>query len=204
MAAGVMSASQDADLRDLTALCDGDRSALGSLYDRHASLLLSLAERILGNRREAEDLLHDVFVEIWQRAGDYDPTRGSVATWMRLRMRSRALDRVRASSRRERATEISDRLLSSGGLAAADWGIDNADQSTADQSTVRAALKELPSEQSTVLVLSYFAGMSASEIAESIGVPIGTVKSRAAAALAKLRRALDPGEGLQSSEAEVP
>jgi RNA polymerase sigma-70 factor (ECF subfamily) len=192
-----MSASQDADLRDLTALCDGDQEALGALYDRHASLLLTLAERILGSRREAEDLLHDVFVEIWQRAGDYDPSRGTVATWMRLRTRSRALDRVRSSSRRERATEISDRVLSY-----AEWGVESADQST-DQSAVRAALADLPAEQSTVIVLSYFAGMSASEISESIGVPIGTVKSRAAAALAKLRRALDPSDAAPTPQSPL-
>lgn len=178
-----MLTGQEADLRDLTALCDGDRQALGALYDRHAAVLLALGERILGNRREAEDLLHDVFVEIWQHAGDYNPERGKVATWIRLRMRSRALDRMRAASRREMTADTTDRLLS-----------EVSPEVTGDNPTLREALAELPEEQSSVIMLSYFAGMSASEIAEVVGVPVGTVKSRAAAAMQKLRQALMPEE----------
>src|SRR5262245_39452125 len=76
----------------------GDASALARLYDRYAPPLLSAGERILKNRRDAEDLLHDVFVEVWQQAGDYDPSRGSVKSWLFLRMRSRAIDRLRLAS----------------------------------------------------------------------------------------------------------
>jgi RNA polymerase sigma-70 factor (ECF subfamily) len=182
----VMHGSQDADLSDLFALCDGDHEALGRLYDRHAPVMLALGERILGSRREAEDLLHDVFVEVWQKAGDYDPTRGKVATWMRLRMRSRALDRVRSAVRKEKATEITDRLVGS---------VNPAEQDGGDRSTLHAALAALPEEQSTVILLSYFAGMSATEIAERVGIPTGTVKSRTAAAMQKLRKALREATG---------
>lgn len=178
-----MHGSQDADLSDLVALCDGDHEALGRLYDRHAPVMLSVGERVLGNRREAEDLLHDVFVEIWQKAGDYDPARGKVATWMRLRMRSRALDRVRSASRRERATEITDRILGR---------VHSPNPVAGDRAGLQAALAALPNEQSAVIMLSYFGGMSASEIGEAVGIPTGTVKSRAAAAMQKLRRTLGP------------
>lgn len=179
----VMHGSQEADLGDLIALCDGNHEALGRLYDRHAPVMLAVGERILGSRREAEDLLHDVFVEIWEKAGDYDPERGKVSTWMRLRMRSRALDRIRSASRRERATEITDRLMGT---------VDAPRQAAGDRKNLEEALAELPEDQSTVIMLSYFGGMSASEIAERVGVPIGTVKSRAAAGMQKLRRALKP------------
>ncbi len=184
-----MEGDQDADLRDLMALCDGEHQALGRLYDRHAPVMLTVGERILGSRREAEDLLHDVFVEIWQKAGDYDPARGKVGTWMRLRMRSRALDRLRLAARREKASEITDRLVR---------GADGAAAPGPDGAQLQAALEQLPEEQSTVIVLSYFAGMSASEIARQIGIPVGTVKSRAAAAMQKLRQALGPG-GMEAS-----
>lgn len=181
-----MNGSQDADFSDLIALCDGDHEALGRLYDRHAPVMLTVAERILGTRREAEDLLHDVFVEIWQKAGDYDPARGKVSTWMRLRMRSRALDRIRSAARREKATEITDRLMGT---------VSPPKEQVGDRSTLHAALEGLPEEQSAVIMLSYFAGMSASEIASTIGVPVGTVKSRTAAAMQKLRQALGPESG---------
>jgi RNA polymerase sigma-70 factor (ECF subfamily) len=180
-----MHGSQDADLSDLIALCDGDHEALGRLYDRHAAVMLAVGERILGSRREAEDLLHDVFVEIWRKAGDYDPTRGKVSTWMRLRMRSRALDRIRGAQRKERPTEITDRLMTRVNAPQKDVG---------DRASLQAALAELPEEQSVVIMLSYFGGMSASEIATRVGIPIGTVKSRASAAMQKLRRALAPSK----------
>src|SRR6476661_6843923 len=85
----------DVDAEDaalVAAMADGDRGALAKLYDRHASLLLGLALKIVRERREAEDLLHDVFLEAWRSAKDFDPKRGRVRTWLAIRMRSRALD----------------------------------------------------------------------------------------------------------------
>ncbi len=181
-----MSSDPSRDVSDMFALAEGDRSALGLLYDRHAPVMLALAERILGNRREAEDLLHDVFVEVWKHAGDYDPERGSVAAWLRLRMRSRALDRVR-SARIARAAPLDD-----GDLPAAD--LPDPEMAATGQ-RLHDALSALPGEQATVLVLGYFEGLSSSEIADRVGVPLGTVKSRAAAAMAKLRAQLGVAQG---------
>ena len=126
-----------------------------------------------------------MFVEVWRRAGDYDPERGSVASWLRVRMRSRALDRVRSPARRR-----------SQPLEAASEPMHEADaERAADGASLRAALGELPSEQRAVLWLGYFEGLSSSEIAEREGIPLGTVKSRAAAAMAKLRAHLRASPG---------
>src|SRR5882724_11510868 len=85
------------------AMAAGDRAALATLYDRHAALLLGLALRIVGERRDADDLLHDVFLEAWRTAKDFDPSRGRVRTWLAIRMRSRALD-LQKSARVSRNT----------------------------------------------------------------------------------------------------
>lgn len=163
------------------AIAGGDRQALATLYDRYASVLLALALRIIRDRREAEDLLHDVFLEVWRSARDYDLTRGRVRTWLIIRMRSRALDVTRSArvSRRSGDAEVIDRMP-----AESDVG------GSPDRQRVRAALAALAAEQRQVLELAYYEGQSCSEIAERIGIPIGTVKSRLAAALGKLRHTL--------------
>jgi RNA polymerase sigma-70 factor (ECF subfamily) len=165
------------------AVAAGDRAALGRLYDRYASSLLAIGQRFLQDRREAEDLLHDVFLEVWRLARDYDAARGSVRAWLSLRMRSRALDRLKAPNaarRRLGLDEESPHLASA--VDAQPW--------CPDLPAVRRALAELPDEQRQVLELGYFDGLSSSQIAARVKVPIGTVKSRVAAALAKLRACL--------------
>lgn len=171
----------DTDIALIQAMAAGDRAALASLYDRHASTLLALALRILRNRGEAEDLLHDVFLEVWRSAKDYDLKRGRVRTWLVIRMRSRALDVVKSArvSRRSGDDEVIGRVVG-----------DDDPSAGPDQARVRHALADLPDDQRTVLELAYFDGLSCSEIAAKIAVPIGTVKSRLAAALSKLRHHL--------------
>ncbi len=166
----------------------GEVDALSALYDRFSGLLLTMAFRMLGDRAMAEDLVHDVFMEVWRNASRYDRSRGSVRTWVLVRLRSRALDRLRSASARrevptddvtprEAAPEVEDPALQP------------------DRAAIRHALAELPDEQRTVLELSYFHGLSSSEIAERMGTPLGTVKSRTAAALAKLRSVMEPKKG---------
>jgi RNA polymerase sigma-70 factor (ECF subfamily) len=168
----------------------GEVRALSALYDRFSGLLLAMAHRMLGDRAMAEDLVHDVFVELWRNADRYEPSRGTVRTWALVRLRSRALDRIRsARSRREIAVEEVPRDVD------ADPGEDPT--LAPDRAAVRRALAELPDEQREVLELGYFHGLSASEIAQRMGSPLGTVKSRTAAGLAKLRAAIDTDRGLQ-------
>jgi RNA polymerase sigma-70 factor, ECF subfamily len=167
----------------------GEVHALSALYDRFSGLLLTMAFRMLGDRAMAEDLVHDVFMEVWRNASRYDRSRGSVRTWVLVRLRSRALDRLRsASSRREVPTDdVTPREAAP--------EVEDPEQQP-DRAAVRVALAELPEEQRQVLELSYFHGLSSSEIAERMGSPLGTVKSRTAAALAKLRSVMEPKRGV--------
>ena len=154
----------------------GDREALARLYERHASLLLGLAMRIVRERREAEDLLHDVFLEAWRAAKDFDPKRGRVRTWLAIRMRSRALDMLKSSRVSRNAGDSGLELL-----------VDDTEVASPDHGRVRAALAALGPDQRKVLELAYFEGLSCSEIAERVAIPVGTVKSRIAAGLERLR-----------------
>lgn len=169
------------DIDVLRRVAGGDKQALGILYDRHAGVMLALGVRVIGVRREAEDLLHDVFLEAWRHAGDYDPRRGSVKTWLLLRMRSRCLDRVRSHGF-SRTDSLQVEPMRSGSNDRVERNIDAA--------RARALLEGLPPGQREVLELGYFQGLSFSEIADALGIPIGTVKSRVSAAMMRLREDL--------------
>lgn len=169
------------DVSDLAEAARGDRQALARLYDRHAPLLLALGMRLLADRREAEDILHDCFVELWRHAGDYDPRRASVKTWIAMRMRSRCIDRLRSAGWTRRDT-LPERAL--------ETVAEPAQNDTADADRLETALNELPPEQHEVIRMAYFEGLSSSEIAAKIQIPIGTVKSRVRAAMTRLRTLL--------------
>jgi RNA polymerase sigma-70 factor (ECF subfamily) len=166
------------------AIANGDTRALSTLYDRHAPLMLGLARRIAGGKPEAEDIVHDVFVEAWRRAADYDAHRGSVKAWLLLRTRSRAID-FRKSAGVARTVPTGDGAWLSGVVDPR-----GDDSEAPDRARLRRVLESLNSEQREVLLLGYFEGLSSSEIASKVGIPIGTVKSRVAAALSALRAAL--------------
>jgi len=180
----VVAVSNEADAALVRAIAGGDREALAQLYDRFAPSLMAVGCRILCDRTEAEDLLHDVFLEVWRQAADYDDQRGSVRAWVLMRMRSRALDRRKAAGF-ARVVSLEDRRAPEEPSATVE------DPSLQpDREAVRRSLAALPPEQRVVLELGYFEGLSSSEIAARIDAPIGTVKSRVAAALLKLRGAL--------------
>ncbi|MFO0634447.1 MAG: sigma-70 family RNA polymerase sigma factor [Nannocystaceae bacterium] len=178
----------------------GELTAISAIYDRFAGLLMTMAEKILTDRAMAEDLVHDVFLEVWRHAASYDPTRGSVRAWLLVRLRSRALDRLRsAKTRREVATDDGEP-----GHAPAEEREDPVLEP--DRKAVRRALAELPVEQREVIELAYFHGLSSSEIAARMGSPLGTVKSRTAAGLAKLRSVMQidaATDGRAGSRGEV-
>ncbi len=166
----------------MAAMGRGDSDGLSGLYARHAGLMLATARRILGDLRGAEDLVHDVFLEAWRQAHSYDADRGSVRTWLLIRLRSRALDRCRSGQLRRTVP------IPAEPRAAPDDAGD-----PVDHKTLRVVLQALPGEQRLVLEHAYFAGLSATEIATLLGIPIGTVKSRLGAGLKKLRSALRVG-----------
>jgi RNA polymerase sigma-70 factor (ECF subfamily) len=172
----------DADAALVAAIAGGDREALSQLYVRHASLLLGLALRIVRERREAEDLLHDVFLEAWRSAKDFDPKRGRVRTWLAIRMRSRALDHQKSA-----------RVSRNAGDAGLELQVADPVPQGSDHARVRGALAGLGPDQRKVLELAYFEGLSCSEIAAQLTIPVGTVKSRLAAGLERLRCQLVDG-----------
>jgi RNA polymerase sigma-70 factor, ECF subfamily len=162
----------------IATIARGQQASLGVLYDRHAGLLHGILARLLGDTQEAEDVLHEVFLEVWEHAADYDASRGSVRAWLVMRARSRALDRLRSLGR---ARTLPREVLPGEGAAQA---------APADVISVRRALDKLAPELRVLLELGYFAGMSSSEIAEHEQLAIGTVKSRVARALSELRENL--------------
>jgi RNA polymerase sigma-70 factor (ECF subfamily) len=171
------------DARLMTLVVRGDRAALASLYDRHAPVMLALGTRILADRTLAEDVVHDVFLEAWHHAREFDAGRGSVRAWLVTRMRSRALDR---RGKVVRTARVAESAAKESAPAASD-GI-----AGADRDRVRKGVAGLPQELGTIVDFAYFEGLSASEIAGRLNLPIGTVKSRLARAIATLREQIHP------------
>jgi RNA polymerase sigma-70 factor (ECF subfamily) len=178
--------TEDSDPVLVARMARGDRSALSVLYARHAPRLLALTAVILRDRGEAEDVLHDVFLEAWRSAATYAEERGTVAAWLSLRARSRSIDRRRSPAR---ARSVS--LEASGQSLGVDPGLEPGRMG--DHERLARALSALAVEEQEVILLGYFEGLSSSEIAERIQKPIGTVKSRTRSALHKLRGLLDAG-----------
>ncbi len=169
--------TRETDRALISAVAAGDRRALATLYDRHGGALVAVGVAILRNRAEAEDVLHDVFVEAWKRAHTYDPARASVRGWLMLRMRSRALDRVRSAAWARRAPQD----------AAPEESAHSGAETNADLGKLGPRVAALSEPQRAVLEMGYLRGMSSGEIGRALGVPTSTVKSRLAAALKSLR-----------------
>jgi RNA polymerase sigma-70 factor (ECF subfamily) len=175
--------TQIGDAELLAAIACGDRQAYAALHHRYAPLLLGLLVRILGSRSEAEDVLQEVFLQIWKRAGEFDERRGRALHWLATLARSRGLDRL--STLRSRL-----RLASVQAHGSIDEDVaDPADEASLAEEArhLRSALARIPEAQRKVLLLAYFKGLSQSEIARRVGAPLGTVKSSARLALTKLR-----------------
>lgn len=162
----------------------GDTAAYRALYDRLGSQSLALAIRVLGARTEAEDTVQETFLDVWTRAAQFDPVRGSGRAWVLSMVRNRAIDRLRT---RDAVSRMIDRAESQQAATprASDSPSDELTRAEA-QRTVQVALSELAAPQRHALELAYFEGLSQSEIAERLGEPLGTVKSRVRAAMEKL------------------
>ncbi len=177
----------------------GDRTALGELYDRYASLALATALRVVADRQLAEDLVHDAFVATWQKIERFDPERGSLRAWLLTIVRNRALDRVRGMRASIEVGAADDQSLLRTG-ANPTWEAAIARRSAAQ---LRGALEELPSEQREAIELAYFGGRTYREIAVLTGVPLGTANGRLRLALAKLRDALSMTDAAPSGTDEA-
>jgi RNA polymerase sigma-70 factor (ECF subfamily) len=170
----------------LRAVARGDEKAFASLYDQYSAILFGLLLRILHSRPEAEDVLQEVFLQVWQRAASFDETRGRPFTWLVTLARSRAIDRLRSSNARERLATAS--AQDAPGEA---FGDALADAFRAEQSeVVQHALAAIPEEQRRALLLAYFEGLSQTEIATRLKEPLGTIKTRMRSGMTKLRELL--------------
>jgi RNA polymerase sigma-70 factor (ECF subfamily) len=176
-------AAEPSDPELVARMAQGDRAAVALLYERHKLPLFALAHGMLRSAAEAEDLLHDVFLEAWRRSGDYSSERGSVRAWLVLRARSRALDRIKSSGRRASAPQD----------VAPDSPAPATPLDAVDQGRLRQVLACMPEPQQQVVLLGYFEGLSSVEISERLQIPVGTVKSRTRAALEALRDVLGKG-----------
>jgi RNA polymerase sigma-70 factor, ECF subfamily len=175
------------DVALLRQIADRRPEALSELYDRYAPTLLGLARRILGNGADAEEVLQEVFVHVWNRGALYDAGRSSVSTWLVLITRSRAIDRLRSRKVVERTQEAA--LLENSPPYTSPEGAQNVFMQERRE-RVRQELAKLPPEQREVLDLAFYGGLSQTEIADRTEIPLGTVKTRTLLAMKKLRNAL--------------
>lgn len=175
-----------ADAELLRRIAEGDVRAIGELYDRYSATLFPIALRILRERSEAEDILHDAFVTVSERAAQYTPERGSVIAWLVTLVRNLAIDRTR---RRDRRGELAREVLPHE-PPASQRDPERLTAEAGERAKIREALASLPEAQRQTLEVAFFEGLSYPEIAAREGVPLGTIKSRAARALAALREAL--------------
>ncbi len=164
----------------LARMARGDEPALAELYDRFGRIAYGLALRVLRNQALAEDAVQDAFLGAWRTAAAFDPARGTASTWLMTLVHRRAVDLVRREDRRK--TDVLDEAPVAAG--------ETTDEQAAvreERRRVQGALTQLPPDQREALELAYYGGLTQSELAERLGVPLGTVKSRMFAGLAKLR-----------------
>ncbi|HEX5385078.1 MAG TPA: sigma-70 family RNA polymerase sigma factor [Gemmatimonadales bacterium] len=186
------SAPPDHDL--VAQAASGDERGIARLYDRYGTVLYTVAYRIVSQRADAEEVVIETFAQAWREAACFEPGRGSVAAWLPMIARSRALDLVRARARRDRVTASAAADNPDAGPGMSDWRPDPAAHTDlGERSTrVREAVAGLSPPQRQAIELAYFEGLSQSEIAERLNEPLGTVKTRVRLGMQKLRDALRP------------
>jgi RNA polymerase sigma-70 factor (ECF subfamily) len=168
-----------------------DPSAFELVYDRHGGAAYSLAYRIVGDRGTAEDVTQEAFLSLWRSGARYDRARGSVRTWLLGVVRNRAIDALRREATRAPTVELQLERLPDQGPYTELTDAEALRQEAARE--VRGALRMLPADQLKVIELAYFGGLSHSEIAEALGMPLGTVKGRMRLAMEKIRGTLAEG-----------
>ena len=184
-----------ADLALLQRIVARDESAVAELYDRHSRLVFSVIWRILRSQPDAEDVLQETFVRVWTRAETYDASLGSPTTWLTRIAHNRALDRLRALRARATVDGPAPERSESGEIQGAVAAVsDRPDVRTEDAAVItalRGAVARLPESQRVLIEAAYFDGYTHQELAEKLGLPLGTVKTRIRAGLIALRSHLE-------------
>jgi len=168
------------DLAIVTGLKTGDQGAMAELYDRYSSVVYAVALRVLGDTGAAEDVLQEVFLQLWRNPGAFDAARGSLGSWLAVITRNRAIDSLR---KRRPETDIEDVVLA----VAPDFA-GEADRARVAEK-VRNVIGSMAPAQRGAMEMAYWEGMSHSEIADKTGEPLGTIKTRIRAGLIALRKA---------------
>ena len=180
-----LTTTEEEDIALLARVAAGDQDALGAFYDRYASTLMAVAVRVLNNASAAEDVVQEVFVQIWEHASSYDRELGKPLSWAVVLTRNKAIDRLRGRIRGEKLMVRA---------AAEAVGDDFAPPKRLDADVsdrVQAALKELPTDQRQAIELAFYNGLSQTEIAERLAQPLGTIKARIRRGMYKLRDQLE-------------
>ena len=166
----------------VSAIRSGDEQAMAELYERYSSIVYSVALRVLGDTGAAEDILQEVFIQLWRSPDVFDATRGSLPGWLAVITRNRAIDSLR---KRRPEADITDVIVS------IEPDLAGAAQSTRALEKIRGALGGMPAPQRSALEMAFFDGLTHSEIAEKTGEPLGTIKTRIRAGLLTLRKAFN-------------
>lgn len=174
----------DADLADVARLVRGDLDALEGLYGRHGTMAYSIAMRMTGDAGTAEDVVQEAFLGAWRNAARYSAERGSVRTWLLAIVHHRAIDAMR---RRRATVELPDETEGASPAALTMPDIWDDVAATLDRDMIRSALEAIPERQREAIELAYFGGLTQVEIAERLGAPLGTVKSRMRLGLLAMR-----------------
>ncbi len=181
----------EAEIALLQRVAQGDRRAFEELYDRFSGVLFSTAYRVLNNQEAAEDVLQDVFIQIWEKAPLYDPTRGKPMTWAVTLTRNKAIDRLRSTQRRNRLQDDVQRE-SETFEQFDDRSSFDAVASGETSKLVREAIQKLSKDQREAIELAFFSSLTQTEIAERLGEPLGTIKARIRRGMMKLKDVISP------------
>lgn len=207
-----------ADAALVRAVASGSHDALAALYDRHVDAVFAAASRLTSDRGMAEDVVQETFLALWDRAETFDPSVGSLPAWLHTIARNRTVDRLRAAGRRPNLVSLSsaassgsayagseevdadalERVLAAGALVAGAVPPPSPERELALRelrTALQAALRDMPEAERIVIVMAYAQDLSQSEIADRLGWPLGTVKTRTRRALRRLRDVLGSGVG---------
>jgi RNA polymerase sigma-70 factor (ECF subfamily) len=199
-------------------VASGSYDALASLYDRHGAAVFAAASRLTSDRGVAEEVVQDTFLALWDRAETFNPAAGSLSAWLHTIARNRTVDRLRAAGRRpqfvappsnanvdDSETQLLERAATSGTIVAGSVAPEGPEVALASKETrdsIALALGGMATEERTVIVLAYREGLSQTEIAERLGWPLGTVKTRTRRALRRLREALEDYQAVPAGSGE--